>query len=165
MVECEHIAGVKQETAPTAVKSEIKEEESSAFSAPRGASAAGNEEASGEPHVEHQQSENREAPALASVREEKNDNEELKNPFAAGDDNEEAAGGDDLVQPTNDGNGDDGYANPVMPATSIPTSKVARSEKRPHEAASSIEKILETGGRKQEARNEPNVHILHYMKP
>ena len=135
---CEHSA-VKQETAPTAVKTET-EEESAASSVPRGASAAGNEESSGEQHVERQQSENREAAALVLVREEKHDNDELNNPFAAGDENEEAAGGDNLMQPTNDGNGDDGYGSPVMPAASIPASKVTRSKKRSREAASSIER-------------------------
>jgi len=80
---------------------------------------------------------NREAAA------EKNENEELNNPFATGEDKESSAGGDDLVQPTNaitKTGGDDGYGSPVMPATSIPTSKVARSQKRSREAASSVER-------------------------
>jgi hypothetical protein len=95
---CEHSA-VKQETAPTAVKTET-EEESAASSVPRGASAAGNEESSGEQHVERQQSENREATASVSAKEE--DNEEELNV------EELTAGGDDLVQPNNDVTGGDG---------------------------------------------------------
>jgi len=141
MVECEQ-SGVKQETA-------LSEEEETASSVSRGASAAGKDESSCEQHAEHQQSENTEVVSMTAVREEKKDNEELNNPFAAGDDNEEAAGGDDLVQPTNDANGDDGYGNPVMPEPSIPTSKVARSKKRSCEAASSIERRGPRNGRAQ----------------
>jgi len=147
-VECEQSAGGKQEIAPTTVKTEIKEEEESASSVPRGASVAGNDESSSEQREKPQQRENREATASVSVREEKNDNNELDNPFAAGDDNEEAAGGDYLLQPTDDGNG-----SPVMPSTSIPTSKGARSKKGSRETASSVER---RGPRKMRAQTKSN---------
>ena len=133
VVECEQSA-VKQETAPIEVKTETdKEEESAASSVPRGASAARNE------NVERQQSDNREAAALVSVRQEKNDNEELNNPLAAGDDNESSVrvSGADLVQPTDDVTGDDDYGSPVMPSTS----RVTRSKKRSRETVvSSVER-------------------------
>ena len=86
------------------------QEVSAAPSVPRGASDAGNEEPSSEQHEGHQQSDIRDYAGLISVRQEKNYNEGLNIPFAAGDDKESSAGGNNLVQPTNDGNG-----SPVMP--------------------------------------------------
>jgi len=70
------VQAVKQETAPTlAVKAETKEEEESASSVPRGASAAENEESLGE---------NRDPDtSLSSVREEDNEEAALNNPSDA----------------------------------------------------------------------------------
>ena len=59
-----------------------------------------------EKHVARQHSENREATASASVKEEHNE-EELN--FE-----ELSAGGDDLAQPNNDITGDDGNVSPVL---------------------------------------------------
>jgi len=83
-----------------------------------------------EKHIERQQSENREAGALASVKEE--DNEEELNVEESS-----AAGDDDLVQPTNDVTGDDGTVSPVLAATTIPTSEVAGGKKRSRADATS----------------------------
>jgi len=129
VVECEQ-SNVKQETAPTAVKTETEEEEesASAFSVPRGASAAGNEEASDEQNVEAHQSESRETTAMTSAVTEEYNEEELnvEEPSAGGNAN------DDLVQPANDGTGDDGHASLVVAATTteIPTSEVVGGKKR-----------------------------------
>ena len=128
-------AAVEGKKRSREVASSKTEEESAAssVSVPRCASAAGNQEPSSEKKVERHQSDNREAAGLVSARQEKNDNEELNIPFAAGDDKESSAGGDDLVQRTNDGNG-----SPVMPATSIATSKMTRSKKRSRETSVEI---------------------------
>ena len=80
--------------------------------------------------MERQQSEQREATtASAPVKEE--DNEEELNV------EELSAGGDDLVQPTNDVTGDDGNVSPGLAATAIPTSEVVGGKKRSREAESS----------------------------
>jgi len=50
---------------------------------------------------------------------------------------ESSAGGDDLVQPNNDGTGDDRNVSPRLAATAIPTSEVVGGKKRSREAASS----------------------------
>ena len=88
-----------------------------------------------EKHVERQQSENTEAAvsAAASGPVKEQDNEEELNV-------EESSGGrDDLVQPVNDGAGDDRIESPALPATatSVPTSEVAGGKKRSREAKSS----------------------------
>jgi len=85
-----------------------------------------------EKHVERQQRENREATTYSvSVKEEDNE-EEL-------DVEELSAGCEDLVQPTNNVNGDDGNASPVLAATAtaIPTSEVTGGKKRSRDAAAS----------------------------
>jgi len=116
MVECEQIA-VKQETAPT---------------------AAGNEEPSGEQHVEPQQSEHRDATIMASAVKEEDNEEELNV-----EEESSTGGNDDFVQPTNDVTGDDGNGSPVLAATTteIPTSEVLGGKKRLREAASSTHNV------------------------
>jgi len=155
MMECEQ-SGVKQETAPTTVKAETGEEESASSSVPRGASAAGNEEPSGEQHVDRQQSDHREATvSVASVKEE--DNEEELNV----EEDSSAGGNDDLVQPTNDGTGDDGCGSPVLAetTTAVPTSEVVAGKKRLREAVSSTRNArLQTSSKKRAKLPHSTVH-------
>ena len=146
VVECEQSA-VKQDPAPTAVQAETEEEEEPS-SGPRGASAAGNEETSGEENVEPQQSENRETVSLASAVKEE-DNEDKLNV------EESLAGGnDDFVQPNNDVRSDDGNGSPVLAATttSVSTSEVLGGKKRSREAASSTRNVTAQTRSKKRAK-------------
>ena len=147
MVECEQSA-VKLETAPTAVKAETEEaDESAASSVPYGASAAGNEEPSGEQHDGPQQSENREAGAIASAMKEEDNAEELNV--------------EEIVQPTNDITGDDGKGSPVLTATTseIPTSEAVGGKKRSREATYSTRNAsLPTRSKKRSKLPHSRVH-------
>jgi len=154
MLECEQSAA-KQETASTlAVKAET-EEEASASSVPRGASAAGNEDSSGEQHAERQQSENREATVMTSAVKEADNEEELNV-------EESLAGGNDhLVQPTNDGTGDDGNGSLVIAPTktSVPTADIAGGKKRSRDAASSTRNVrAQTRSKKEAKLSHSTVH-------
>ena len=146
VVECEQGA-VKEETAPTTVKK-------------RDASAAGNEESSGEPHVERQQSEHREeATAMTSAVKEEDNAEELN----VEESSVHVGCNDNFLQSTNDGTGDDGNGSPVRvraaTTTEIPTSEVLGGKGRSCEAASSTHHVrVQTRSKKRAKLPHSTVH-------